>query len=37
MSPADRKAIHDGLTGMDGIVTRSEGDEPRRFVVIAPA
>ena len=37
MSPADRKAIHDGLTGVDGIVTRSEGDEPRRFVVIAPA
>jgi spoIIIJ-associated protein len=37
MSPADRKAIHDALTGIDGIVTRSEGDEPRRFVVVAPA
>ena len=37
MSPADRKAIHDGLTGLDGIVTRSEGEEPRRFVVIATA
>lgn len=37
MSPADRKAIHDGLTGLEGIVTRSEGEEPRRFVVIAPA
>lgn len=37
MSPADRKAIHDGLTGVDGIVTRSEGEEPRRFVVIASA
>ncbi|MEI6735435.1 MAG: RNA-binding cell elongation regulator Jag/EloR [Actinomycetes bacterium] len=37
MSPADRKAIHDGLTGVDGIFTRSEGEEPRRFVVIAPA
>jgi len=37
MSPADRKAIHDGLTGVDGIVNRSEGEEPRRFVVIAPA
>lgn len=37
MSPADRKAIHDGLTGIEGIVTRSEGEEPRRFVVIAPA
>jgi spoIIIJ-associated protein len=37
MSPADRKAIHDALTGVEGIVTRSEGDEPRRFVVVAPA
>ena len=37
MSPADRKAIHDGLTGIEGITTRSEGEEPRRFVVIAPA
>jgi spoIIIJ-associated protein len=37
MSPADRKAIHDSLTGQTDIVTRSEGVEPRRFVVIAPA
>jgi spoIIIJ-associated protein len=37
MSAADRKAVHDSLTDRDGITTRSEGEEPRRFVVIAPA
>jgi len=37
MSAADRKAIHDSLTSNDAVVTRSEGEEPRRFVVIAPA
>jgi len=37
MSAADRKAVHDALTEADGIVTRSEGEDPRRFVVIAPA
>jgi len=37
MSPADRKAVHDALTEQADIVTRSEGEEPRRFVVIALA
>ncbi len=37
MSSADRKAVHDALTDNSGITTRSEGEEPRRFVVIAPA
>ena len=37
MSAADRKAIHDALGDLDTVVTRSEGEEPRRFVVIAPA
>jgi len=37
MSAADRKAVHDALTDREGIVTRSEGEEPRRFVVVAPA
>lgn len=37
MSSADRKIIHDTLTSMDGIETRSEGDDPYRRVVIAPA
>jgi spoIIIJ-associated protein len=37
MSAADRKAIHDALTSSNEVVTRSEGEEPRRFVVVAPA
>ena len=37
MSAADRKAVHDALTENGQVVTRSEGEEPRRFVVIAPA
>jgi len=37
MSAADRKAIHDALTDNTSVVTRSEGDDPRRFVVVAPA
>ena len=37
MSAADRKAIHDALSDSSTVVTRSEGDDPRRFVVVAPA
>ncbi len=37
MSSSDRKVIHDVLSEFDGVVTRSEGDDPRRCVVIAPA
>ncbi len=37
MSAADRKAVHDALSDEETVVTRSEGDDPRRFVVIAPA
>ena len=37
MSAADRKAVHDALTDTQAVVTRSEGEEPRRFVVVAPA
>ena len=37
MSPADRKVIHDAATEIEGVVTRSEGEDPDRFVVISPA
>ena len=37
MSSADRKIIHDTLATVEGIATRSEGDDPYRRVVIAPA
>src|ERR1700691_4723863 len=37
MSAADRKAVHDALTDNPRVTTRSEGEEPRRFVVVVPA
>ena len=37
MSSADRKVIHDVLTENTAVVTRSEGEDPNRRVVIAPA
>lgn len=37
MSSADRKVIHDTLAEIADISTRSEGDDPYRRVVIAPA
>jgi spoIIIJ-associated protein len=37
MSPADRKVVHDAANDIEGVVTRSEGEEPARYVVIAPA
>ena len=36
MPPADRKVVHDTINTIDGVVTSSEGEEPRRRVVIAP-
>lgn len=37
MTPADRKVVHDTVNELDGVTTRSEGEEPRRYVVISPA
>jgi spoIIIJ-associated protein len=37
MSSADRKIINDTLAEVEGIATRSEGDDPFRRVIIAPA
>jgi spoIIIJ-associated protein len=37
MSPADRKAVHDAVNEMAGVETRSEGEDPNRHIVIAPA
>jgi len=34
MSPSDRKVIHDVVAGIEGVATRSEGEEPERYVVI---
>ncbi len=37
MSPADRKVVHDAVNAMDGVATRSEGEDPSRYIVIVPA
>ena len=37
MPSADRKVVHDVLNEIDGVASRSEGDDPRRRVVIEPA
>jgi spoIIIJ-associated protein len=37
MPPADRKVVHDTVSTIDGVTTVSEGEEPRRRVVIRPA
>jgi len=36
MPAADRKVIHDTANSIEGVVTSSEGEEPRRQVVISP-
>jgi len=37
MSASDRKVVHDTATEIDGITTSSEGEDPRRHVVLHPA
>jgi spoIIIJ-associated protein len=37
MHPADRKVVHDTVNELEGVATTSEGEEPRRRVVILPA
>ncbi|HEY5244029.1 MAG TPA: R3H domain-containing nucleic acid-binding protein [Acidimicrobiales bacterium] len=37
MSPADRKVVHDAVKEIDGVASRSEGEDPSRYIVIAPA
>jgi spoIIIJ-associated protein len=37
MTPPDRKVIHDTVNVIEGVTTRSEGLEPQRRVVVAPA
>jgi spoIIIJ-associated protein len=36
MTSADRKIVHDLVNTLEGVATRSEGEEPRRRVVIFP-
>ena len=37
MSSADRKIVHDTANAFDGVSTSSEGEDPRRRVVVHPA
>jgi spoIIIJ-associated protein len=37
MPAADRKVVHDTIAALDGVTTASEGEEPRRRVVVRPA
>jgi spoIIIJ-associated protein len=37
MSAADRKVVHDTINDIEGLSTRSEGEEPRRYIVISPS
>ena len=36
MPSADRKVLHDALAAIDGVTSRSEGDDPNRRVVVTP-
>ncbi len=36
MSASDRKVVHDTVNDIEGVVTRSEGEDPRRYIVISP-
>lgn len=36
MNASDRKVVHDTVNEIDGIQTESEGEEPRRRVVLVP-
>ncbi|MCY4036037.1 MAG: Jag N-terminal domain-containing protein [bacterium] len=36
MNAADRKVVHDVVSAMEGVSTVSEGQEPRRWVLIIP-
>ncbi len=35
MNPADRKVVHDAIAAIDGVESYSEGEDPRRSVVIS--
>jgi spoIIIJ-associated protein len=37
MSASDRKVVHDTVNDMAGVQTRSEGEDPRRYIVISPS
>ena len=36
MSPFERKIVHDAVATVDGVTSESEGEEPKRRVVVKP-
>jgi len=36
MTPFERKVVHDSVAGIKGVFSESEGEDPRRRVVIFP-
>jgi spoIIIJ-associated protein len=36
MSALERRIVHMALETTDGVETRSEGDDPERFVIVVP-
>lgn len=36
MNPFERKVVHDAVAAIEGVTSASEGEEPRRRVVISP-
>jgi spoIIIJ-associated protein len=36
MPSSDRKVVHDTLTTIDGVVSRSEGEDPYRRIIVSP-
>jgi spoIIIJ-associated protein len=37
MPSSDRKVVHDTLTAIDGVVSKSEGEDPYRRIIVSPA
>lgn len=37
MNPFERKVVHDAVAAIDGVTSASEGEEPRRRVIVSPA
>ena len=37
MNPFERKIVHDAVASVDGVTSSSEGEEPRRRVVVTPS
>jgi spoIIIJ-associated protein len=37
MPPSERRIVHEHLRERGGVETHSEGDEPKRFLVVSPA